>query len=141
LSITCGGKMALAKIAPNTNAHGKIEMLTPCPPTPNCVSSVDKDPQHFVEPLHFTGSINDAQDRLLGIVSNFKRARVVTVEDNLIRTEFVSLVFRFTDDVEFYFDARNKIIHLKSASRVGYFDLGVNRRRIEKIRTQFNPKK
>lgn len=113
-------------------------MLTPCPSTPNCVSSVDKNREHIVEPLRFTGGIKDAQDRLLSILSNFKRARVVRLEDNFISAEFTSLVFGFVDDVEFYFDAPSKIIHVKSASRVGYFDLGVNRRRVEKMRTQFN---
>jgi uncharacterized protein (DUF1499 family) len=121
-----------------TDAHGKVEMLTSCPSKPNCVSSIDSDPKHFIEPLRFAGSAKDAQYRMLKIISELKRARVVTVEDNFIGAEFTSFVFRFVDDVEFYFDDRNKIIHVKSASRVGYSDLGVNRRRIEKIRKQFD---
>jgi uncharacterized protein (DUF1499 family) len=65
------------------------------------------------------------------------RVRVVMLEDDYIHAEFVSSVFRFVDDVEFYFDDEQKLIQVKSASRVGYSDLGVNRRRIEKIRKQF----
>jgi apolipoprotein D and lipocalin family protein len=130
--------MALAKNTMKTDAHGKVEMLTSCPSKPNCVSSIDSDPRHFIEPLRFAGSAKDAQNRLLKIISELKRARIVTVEDNFIGAEFTSFVFRFVDDVEFYFDDHNKIIHVKSASRVGYSDLGVNRRRIEKIRKQFD---
>jgi len=63
---------------------------------------------------------------------------VVTFEGNYIRAESVSAILRFTDDVEFFFDDRQKLVHVKSASRVGYSDLGVNRRRIEKIRKLFN---
>lgn len=131
-------KMVISENMPTTDAQGKDRVLTPCPSRPNCVSSLDRDPKHYVEPLRFTGSIKDAHDRLLGIVSNFKRTKVVTNENHFIGAEFTSLVFRFVDDVEFYFDAPNKIIHVKSASRVGYSDLGVNRRRIEKIRKQFD---
>lgn len=57
---------------------------------------------------------------------------------DFIRAEFVSAIFRFVDDVEFYLDDRNKVIHVKSASRVGYSDLGVNRRRVENIRERFD---
>jgi uncharacterized protein (DUF1499 family) len=62
----------------------------------------------------------------------------VIVERNYIHAEFVSAIFRFVDDVEFLFDDHQKVIQVKSASRVGYYDLGVNRRRIEKIRKQFD---
>ena len=58
--------------------------------------------------------------------------------EDFIRAEFVSAIFRFVDDVEFYLDDRKKVIHVKSASRVGYSDLGVNRRRVENIRKKFN---
>ena len=113
-------------------------MITPCPKTPNCVSSVDTDRGHFVQPLRFVGSVKDALDRVLNILSDLKRVRVVTFEENFIHAESVSAIMRFVDDVEFFFDDRQKVIHVKSASRVGYSDLGVNRRRIERIRKRFN---
>jgi uncharacterized protein (DUF1499 family) len=75
------------------------------------------------------------------VLSSLKRTRVEIVEKNYIHAESVSGIFRFVDDVEFLFGDRQKVIQIKSASRVGYFNLGVNRRRIEKIRTQFNQKK
>ena len=64
-------------------------------------------------------------------------ATFVVEEDTYWHVEFRSRVFRFVDDVEFLFDPADRQIHVRSASRVGYSDLGVNRRRIEKICTLF----
>jgi apolipoprotein D and lipocalin family protein len=133
-------EMRLPEHSIKPDAKENIKMITSCPSTPNCVSSVDKGRKHFIEPLRFVGSAKDAQYRLLNILSELKLARVVTVEDNFIGAEFTSFVFRFIDDVEFYYDDPHKIIHVKSASRVGYSDLGANRRRVEKIRKLFNRK-
>ena len=114
--------------------------ITPCPSTPNCVSSIDRNRKHFIEPLHFVGPLRNARDRLLEVLFSLKRTRVVTIEENYVHAEAVSDVLRFVDDVEFFFDDRQKVIHVKSASRIGYSDLGVNRRRVEKIRKLFNRK-
>jgi uncharacterized protein (DUF1499 family) len=118
--------------------NATIKTITPCPKTPNCVSSVDTDPKHFIQPLQFVGKATDARERLLKILYSLKRVRVVASGKDFIRAEFVSAIFRFVDDVEFYLDDRNKVIHVKSASRVGYSDLGVNRRRVENIRERFD---
>ncbi|MGD8519737.1 MAG: DUF1499 domain-containing protein [Desulfobacterales bacterium] len=114
-----------------------MEKMTPCPKTPNCVSSVDTDSKHFIQPLQFVGKASEAHERLLKILYSLKRVRVVASGEDFIRAEFVSAIFRFVDDVEFYLDDRNKVIHVKSASRVGYSDLGVNRRRVENLRKRF----
>ena len=87
------------------------------------------------------GSAKDAQKRLLAVLVSLKRTRVVTLEEDHIYAESVSAVMRFVDDLEFFFDDRQKVIHVKSASRVGYSDLGVNRRRVEKIRKLFYERK
>jgi len=120
-----------------TNTVKSLKPIRPCPQTPNCVSSVDTDRRHFVRPLQFEGSAADARHRLLRILEGRARVRVIAVEDDFIQTEFVSYLFRFVDDVEFYLDDRSKVIHLRSASRIGFSDLGANRRRVEKIRKQF----
>jgi apolipoprotein D and lipocalin family protein len=113
-------------------------LLTPCPKTPNCVSSMTRDKTHFVKPFTYAGDSLDAQYEILGILYSMNRVRVVKFEDHYIHAEFVSSVFRFVDDVEFYFEEEAKIIQIKSASRVGYSDLGANRRRIEKIRKKYD---
>jgi uncharacterized protein (DUF1499 family) len=69
-----------------------------------------------------------------------KRTRIVVAEERYLRVKFTSAFFRFVDDVEFFFDEGTKAIHLRSASasRARYSDLGVNRRRVEEIRSRFD---
>ncbi len=111
--------------------------LTPCPSSPNCVSSLSKDRKHAIEPLRYNGSRDDAVKKLLGILEKQKDAHVTIAEPGYIQAEFRSRIFRFVDDVEFLFSDQNKTIHLKSASRRGYSDLGANRRRVERLRRAF----
>jgi len=122
--------------SPNIGIDNKT--LKPCPGSPNCVSSMAEDPSHHVEPFQYEGTPEDAKKRLISIIESAKRIQVITSESNYIHAEFTSLIFRFVDDVEFYFDDQKPVIHVRSASRVGYSDLGANRKRIEKIRKQFN---
>jgi apolipoprotein D and lipocalin family protein len=116
------------------------DILPPCPDSPNCVSSLAETKKHFIAPIPYNGETAVARYELLGILHSFKRARLATIEENYIHAEFVSSIFRFVDDVEFYFDTDKKLIQMRSASRIGYSDLGVNRRRIEAIRKQFDQK-
>jgi uncharacterized protein (DUF1499 family) len=111
--------------------------LSPCPASPNCVSSQSPDKAHYVEPLRYQDSMAEARERLLGVIASFPRTRLATLLDNYIHCEFTSALFRFVNDVEFHFDDTAKTIHLRSASRTGYSDLGLNRRRIEHIREKF----
>ncbi len=110
--------------------------LKKCPDTPNCVSSQEEG-SHFIEPVKYSGTLKDARSALLDILKNMKRTEVVISEDNYIHAESTSLLFRFVDDVEFYLDDSAKLIHVRSASRVGRSDLGVNRKRVEGIRNKF----
>ena len=70
-------------------------------------------------------------------LENFKDSRVKNEKDNFIYVEFFSEIFGFVDDVEFYFN-KPGVIEFRSASRIGYSDLGVNRNRMESIRSKFN---
>jgi uncharacterized protein (DUF1499 family) len=108
--------------------------LTPCPASPNCVSSQDSAAAHSVEPLHFDGPPLQAMERLKLIVGGMKRTKIVTGTGHYLHAEFTSALFRFVDDVEFVLDEQTGVIHVRSASRVGYSDLGVNRKRVEAIR-------
>ena len=114
--------------------------LAPCPKTPNCVSSQAHDKKHFIEPIIFAGTQQEAHDSLLQIIASEKRTKIITDQKDYIRVEFTSALFRFVDDVEFYFPkekADETVIHARSASRVGSSDFGVNRKRIERIRSKF----
>ena len=112
--------------------------LKPCPSSPNCVSSLaEEDSAHRVSPLSWTGDIAQAKARLRQAVLAAGNATFVVEEDAYWHIEFRSRLFRFVDDVEFLFEPASKRIHIRSASRVGHSDLGVNRKRIEKIRALF----
>jgi len=112
--------------------------LSPCPDSPNCVSSQSSDKGHFIEPVRYEGTEQKAMERLIDVIQGMKRCRIIKMEDHYIHAEFTSAVFRFMDDVEFYFDSGAKIIHMRSASRIGYSDFGVNRQRMEEVRLLFN---
>ena len=75
---------------------------------------------------------------LIAVIQKMKRTRIMTVQERYIHAEFTSFLFRFVDDVEFLLDEGSKTIHVRSASRIGYSDLGVNRKRVEAIRTRFD---
>lgn len=111
--------------------------LKACPKSPNCVSSQAGDPEHAIAPLVYTSSATEAYARLKKVLSGMKRIKIVAEKEDYLHAEAKSLIFRFVDDVEFYFPANEKIIHVRSASRVGYSDMGVNRKRVEEIRKRF----
>ncbi len=114
--------------------------FAPCPNKPNCVSSqaAASNTQHYIEALNYSGEPAQARQRLERAIAGIKRARVVAREANYWRAESMSALWRFVDNVEFLFDDNAKRIDIRSASRVGYSDLGVNRRRMEEIRRRFS---
>ena len=111
--------------------------LSPCPESPNCVSSQSADKKHFVEPFGYKGSLKQTRDAIIAVIRSIKRSTIVIDEEHYLRAEFRSALFGFVDDVECYFNDAEKRVHVRSASRVGYSDLGVNRRRIEKMRIKY----
>lgn len=116
-------------------------LLTQCPNKPNCVSSQAKDEAHFIEPIMAVGMAAQIKDQLLTTLKVMEGGEVKVAGDDYIRAEFTSSLFRFVDDVEFYFPQAEQgqaLVHVRSASRVGYSDLGVNRTRIEAIRSQLS---
>jgi len=117
-----------------TSADQSTARLAPCPTSPNCVLTLATDRRHAIAPLRFTGSAADAMARLRAIVDEQPGARVVECDGAYLRAEFSSRQFRFVDDVEFVIDATQQRIDFRSASRVGYWDWGANRRRMERIR-------
>jgi uncharacterized protein (DUF1499 family) len=113
------------------------EALAPCPESPNCVSSQALDSGHHVAPLSFTGPAPEAWAVLRSVLQSRPRTTIVQTCETYLHAEARSAVFRFVDDVEFLLMPAQGVIHVRSASRVGYSDLGVNRRRVEAIRSAF----
>lgn len=108
--------------------------LAPCPTTPNCVVSQGADVTHAIDAIPYNGDRQTAYQALLDVLSVVPRTEIVTQTENYIRAESSSRLLGFVDDVEFFFPADEAVIHLRSASRLGESDLGVNRRRLEQIR-------
>jgi uncharacterized protein (DUF1499 family) len=114
--------------------------LSPCPSTPNCVNSQATDEKHYIEPIVTSDTPLEIKNQLLEMLNESKSSKITVTENNYIRAEFTSKLFHFVDDVEFYFpdtNAKEMTIHTRSASRVGHSDFGVNRKRIEKMRSKF----
>ena len=115
----------------------KDGMLSPCPDSPNCISTRSIDVKHAIKALDYSKTKAAAKEKLLVVISSFDRAEVIVNEGDYLHVEFASALFGFVDDVEFLFDDENKVIHFRSASRIGSWDIGANRRRMEKIRKGF----
>ena len=122
--------------SPPSHLGIKNGKFAPCPDRDNCVSSLSEDAKHRVDPLTYNGSRESALNHLRRVIQSMKRTRIAEESEDYLRVEFTSAVMGFVDDVEFYFPDE-PIIHVKSASRIGYSDFGVNRERVEKIRKLF----
>lgn len=110
--------------------------IAPCPSTPNCVNSQSSDATHKIEPLTYDSSPQEAMAKLKTVLQSFRRVKAIAQTEDYLYTEFTIPVVGFVDDVEFLLDEDAKVIHVRSASRLGQSDLGVNRRRIETIRAK-----
>jgi uncharacterized protein (DUF1499 family) len=109
------------------------------PSSPNCVcSSADSsDTEHAIEPLVIPEGLEQPLEKLVAVMESLPRATIVKREDSYLHVEFRSPWLRFVDDVEFQIVLEENLIHVRSASRIGHSDLGVNRRRVEQIRQQW----
>jgi uncharacterized protein (DUF1499 family) len=103
--------------------------LAPCKRSPNCVSSQANpvDLEHYVAPLH--GSMAEVRKA----VEAFPRTTIIEARNDYLYAEFRTRLLRYVDDVEFYFDGQ--VIHVRSCSRLGRRDFGVNRKRVEQLRS------
>jgi uncharacterized protein (DUF1499 family) len=110
-----------------------------CPATPNCVSSQAPraDTTHYIAPIAFSGTPEEAWRALAQAMRELPRAVVVTMEAEYLHAEISSRVFGFVDDLECVLDAPARLIHVRSASRLGNSDFGVNRKRVERLRLRF----
>lgn len=111
--------------------------LADVPSSPNCVSTMTTSAVHEADPLSFHCSADSAWNELSGLIAQWPRSRVITQTDNYMHVEVHTRLLRFVDDMEFYLPSDAQVIHFRSASRFGHSDLGVNRDRMEAIRSRF----
>jgi uncharacterized protein (DUF1499 family) len=108
--------------------------LAPCPASPNCVSSAASDAPHAVEAFALTAPPDAAWRAVREALAELPRTTVVAESADRLRAESRSALFGFVDDLELQLHASQQRVEVRSASRVGYSDLGVNRRRVERLR-------
>ena len=103
-----------------------------CKTTPNCVSSQadPADGEHYIAPIAFSGTMHE----LRRAVESMTRATVIREEGNYLYAEYKSALMGYVDDVELLLDEKARLVHARSASRLGRSDFGVNRKRIEELR-------
>ncbi|MDD5711963.1 MAG: DUF1499 domain-containing protein [Smithellaceae bacterium] len=120
------------------NVGIKDGKLKACPIYPNCVSSQSSDSRHYVTPLYYSGPLSVARGQVIFALGSMERCRIVVITNNYIRAEFTSPFLKLADDMEFFFDDSEKTIHVRAASRHGYYDLGANRKRVAQLRYLFD---
>ncbi|HVC19062.1 MAG TPA: DUF1499 domain-containing protein [Vicinamibacterales bacterium] len=108
--------------------------LAPCPSSPNCVSSDAPEAAHAVAALALAVPAADAWHAVRAAVGRLPRATIVEDGPGYLRAECRSRLFRFVDDLELELRAADGIVAVRSAARIGRHDLGVNRRRVERLR-------
>ncbi len=111
-----------------------VPRLPPCPDSPNCVSSLATDDSHRVEPFELDVDPDDAWRTAEAVVRALPRTEIVSLTDRSLRAVCTTALLRFRDDLALELDRENRRIDVRSASRVGYSDLGANRRRVEALR-------
>lgn len=111
--------------------------LPPCPRSPNCVSTQAERPRQRMEPIPYEGPLSAARERMRRVLQAHPRTTLVEEGPDFFRAECRSRIFRFVDDVEIRFDDAAKLVHFRSASRLGRRDFGVNRERMDRIRQEF----
>ena len=133
----CGLLLASCQGAGPSGRAGSGETLPPCPDSPNCVSSLAGDERQRVEPFSIQGSPSGAMALLRQVIQGMPRARVTFASGRHLQAEFRTIL-GFIDDVSCVVDEGKGVIQVRSASRIGYWDLGVNRKRVEKIREHYD---
>lgn len=134
MAIGLSGITGCAGERPN-NLGARAGLLTACPSSHNCVSSQTDSKQHQIAPLNFKGNSDKAFALLKRVLDERSDTTIIEDKPGYLRVELRTILF--VDDGEFLLDREHSLIHIRSASRLGYSDLGKNRSRMEDIRTQF----
>lgn len=125
-----------------TSSLAETKKLPLCPNSPNCVSSqAPINDSHFIEPFKIIADTEKAWTELKQALLSQPRTVITQETADTVDAEATSLIFRFVDDVKIILDSDNKLIHIRSASRVGYGDFGVNRKRVEQLRSELQQQK
>lgn len=115
-------------------SNGSLAQL---PKTPNAVSSQTSDLHKKVDSLPFNENLTQSKNSLKLVLAGFENLDIIDERKNYLHAVSTSKTMRFHDDIEFFFDERSKVVHFRSASRVGFSDMNVNRKRYERLRKEY----
>ena len=127
--------LALVLLMATSALPNPSPVLPPCPASPNCVSS-QADDNHSIEPFKVNGDARVAFEKLRKILAQRTDTTLISSDDTMIKVEFRTML-GFVDDGLFVLDTANSLIQVRSAARLGYWDIGKNRRRMEDIRRSY----
>ena len=111
--------------------NGKLNKM---PNKPNAVSSQTEEKDKKIDALEFKENLMNSKQQVIKAIDNYGNAKIIKNEINYLYVVFTTGIMKYHDDVEFYFDERKKLIQIRSASRIGYSDMGLNRERYNKLR-------
>ncbi len=111
--------------------------LAPCS-AKRCVSSRATDSEYFIEPLRYPGTRAAAHAALLRILATMPGASVETQTEDYVHATFTTRLMRYVDDLELEFPDGERVVHVRSSSRLGYYDFDANRERVETLRARFD---
>lgn len=132
--LACLPMQSASQPADNEPPTMDSQQLPPCPDSPNCVSSQAEPGRHFVEPLVYSGTGELAFTKLKEVIAGLPGGHIIESTNSHLSAEFRTPWLKFTDDFEAILEQHGKTIQLRSASRIGYWDFGTNRKRVETIR-------
>jgi|GEM_PF-2576765 len=132
--ISCQG-IAPSHLGPQ-GSEGKT--FFPCSSTSNCISTTeDPSQENYIEPIPYTEPKEMAYSKMVRVIESRQGCVIKTKKENYIWAECTSAIFKFVDDLEIIFNMKNEI-HMKSASRKGKLDFGVNKKRLNEIIFNFH---
>jgi uncharacterized protein (DUF1499 family) len=131
--------LVMGKISTQGQAPGVVDgRLTRCPDMPNCVcSEYPNDSAHYIRALELPEQFAKNDNAMIIAIITESGGVIIAEQADYIAATFASTMFGFVDDLEIRFDIDAGLIHFRSASRVGYGDMGINRKRVESIQLQF----
>ncbi|MCA1058038.1 DUF1499 domain-containing protein [Rossellomorea aquimaris] len=104
----------------------------------NCVSTIDLTSYHRIAPLPINGGVEDTKEQIHKALNQFDHVEIEEEQSHYVHAVFTSKWLKFKDDLEIYIDESANLLHMKSGSRLGYYDFKVNRNRVEQFKSFFN---